>query len=70
MINRTDIKQTQTFQNLSRIIRSMLLSKTNVKAINDGFKRSQEIGFDKWQMNTNSSINNQNIIKELIINKQ
>lgn len=65
-ISRRKIKNTNTFRSLSRIIRSMLLNKTNVNAINSGFIKSQEIGFDKWQMDTNSSGNNKNIIKELI----
>lgn len=44
----------------------IVLNRVNLKYIEAGLKRANEIGFDNWQRQTLFSWNNQQIIKELI----
>lgn len=66
MVLNKHIKETKIFIESHPIVKRIILSKTNLLAIKKGYKVANRIGFDKWGIKTNSSINNKEIIKELI----
>jgi hypothetical protein len=60
------IEETEAFKKLSTVLRKITLSKTNRRQIEHGVNVASNIGFEKWLGQTNFSLSNQEIVKELV----
>ena len=65
-INRRDVKETQSFKNLSAMLQKITLHRTNIKCIQDGVLIASNIGYQNWEKMTSAKWSNQQIVKEFI----
>lgn len=65
-VTREQIEATKAFQKASKIIQKLTLNHTNMKWIIHGVNVSTNIGFEKWNGQTQSTFTNRGIIEELI----
>jgi hypothetical protein len=67
-VTREQIQSTKAFQNATKMIQQLTLNRTNSNGIQHGVNVSVNIGFDKWNAQTEASFTNTKIIKELVDN--
>ncbi len=67
-VTREQIMETKAFQDATKMLQSLTLNRTNSKWIQHGVNVSVNIGFDKWNKQTEASFTNTKIIKELVDN--
>lgn len=65
-ITTQQVMNTNHFKSMSKIRQKLYKTRNNVKAIENGVNVSLNIGFDKWQEQTQSNWDNIQIIKELL----
>jgi hypothetical protein len=61
-----EIKETETFKGLSKMVQSITLKPNVVKNIQHGVNVSINIGFDQWKKQTAFNNTTQQIVKELV----
>lgn len=64
-VSRKDIENTNTFQKFDKIVKSILLKRQNVLAIENAINICKNRGLDYWERQTQSSNRNIEIVKEL-----
>lgn len=69
-ITREQIKKTKAFQNATAMMQNLALGRTNYRCIEHGVNVATNIGFEKWDAQTNASFLNREIIQELIKNNE
>ena len=60
------VKDTSTFQNLSNIRKTIISKRKNMINIEHGVNVSNNIGYDKWERQSNSLDVNKQIVRELV----
>ena len=65
-VSREQIKATKAFQNATTMIQNITLRRTNFRCIEHGVNVVANIGFDKWNDQTQSSFVNREIIREIV----
>ena len=61
---RIKILETESYKKLSKIQKDICLKRNNIKAIENALNVIKNIGFDKWDKESNSNYLNKLIIKE------
>lgn len=64
-VTRNQIRETNHFQKLSKTQQIVLMNRNNVEHIKHGVEVSSNIGFEKWEKQSNFNWNNVQIVKEL-----
>ena len=67
---KNQVSATKAFDGLSKIQKILFLKMNNLKQIEHGLNVAKNIGFDKWEKQTNVNYSNKLIIKELLDNEQ
>lgn len=67
-VTREQIIETKAFQETTKMLQNLTLNRTNSKWIQHGVNVSVNIGFEKWNKQTEASFTNTKIIKELVEN--
>lgn len=71
MITTDQVKETEAYKGLSKMLQKMVVSRNNMKnAIQHGVSVVNNIGFDAWDKQTTSRPHNRLIIQELTGNNQ
>lgn len=65
-VTREQIKETKAFKSASKMRQNITLNRTNFKWIEHGVNVATNIGFEKWDNQTQSTFTNREIIEELI----
>ena len=62
------VKATKAYQSMNLVRRKIVCKWHNIKAIDNGYKISLHLGYEKWEKETTSDYINKGIIKELYDN--
>lgn len=64
-VTRSQIRETNHFNKLNKVQQSVTMTRNNVEHIKHGVEVSSNIGFEKWEQQSNFNWNNVQIVKEL-----
>lgn len=64
-VTRNQIRESKYFQTLSKVQQVVTMNRNNVEHIKHGVEVSSNIGFEKWEQQSNFNWNNVQIVKEL-----
>lgn len=69
-VTREQIQETDAFKKATKMIQKLTLNRTNFRCIQHGVNVVSNIGFEKWDQQTQSSWINREIIQELVKNRK
>ena len=65
-ILREDVQETETFKSLSKVIQKIASTRNQISAIAGNVNIASNIGYEKWERQTNASWWSKAIVKELL----
>lgn len=69
-ILREDVQKTKTFKSLNPILKKITSSRNNIAQISHAVNVCKNIGYKKWEKQTNANWRTQEIVKELLKNQK
>lgn len=67
-VTRNQIRETNHFKKLNKVQQDVTMNRNNVEHLKHGVEVSSNIGFEKWEQQSNFNWNNVQIVKELTSN--
>lgn len=69
-ILRKDVEETQTFQNMDNFIKKIASTRNQITAIASNVNIATNLGYEKWERQSNASWWSKAIVKELLNKKE